>query len=343
MSDVKIRLEAGCERRDEPIWVGPLETLAAVIRRVGIAGRTPRALGAPPCSHLVVLQGVVTATPPHELPLPSRAIGLVQGVRVTPGVYVSEFIADAAGVYGLQETPDATEEPAEELARPLEPARLPEAAEMPRNARALIRDAEKLGWTTSARYARGQLALKGGRVSDRESLVVRLSSIFGDYAVFVWTTGETKTGESTTAVEAWVSPRGGTLVDLGYRDAKRFIVGPWEVGMAHVPAWRRAKMADAARQAKAGLCPHCQAAVFVGIDQTGGEQRAMVDAVPLTGPYALATEVAYYAARHPVYSALTAGAGFELYRREDWHLGDRRWPVHAQHRCDPAEDIGRVA
>jgi hypothetical protein len=224
------------------------------------------------------------------------------------------------------------------------PARPVEPDELPRNAASLIKDATKRRWLVTATYAEGQLPVTimaedvgapptpTGRVARKQitetrpvsSVVVKLASPFGDRAIFAWT------GDNA---EAWISPRAsGHATSVGYLAARRFVLGPWGDDMP-VPSWRRDKIADAKRLAKPGICTGCGAAVLHGIDQLDGV-AAVADAEPIEGPLAHLTEIAFFLSGRDVYTAMPAGGGLELHRREDWHLGDRRWPVHAAHRCN---------
>lgn len=235
-------------------------------------------------------------------------------------------------------------------ARPAEPD------ELARNAASLVREAGKRRWLVTASYARGSTLATvmvedvgapltpTGRMARKattgwkvvESVVVRLKSPHDDRAVFLF--------EDGSCTYAWVARRGDAgFSSVGYGGARAFVLGPWKAGMAHIPAWQRDKIADRKRLAKVGVCTGCGASVLYGLDQMDAEKSATADADPLVDEFTLLTEVAYELSGRPVYTAFPAGGReVELHRRDDFSIGDRRYPVHAQHWC-PAGAIERKA
>lgn len=116
------------------------------------------------------------------------------------------------------------------------------------------------------------------------------------------------------------------------------VTGPVE--RVFVPRWQREKRDQAKRLASLTYCQGCLAPVLEGADQLDDVGlRAVVDAEALAGPgdgspCALLAEVACYLGGRDVYTLFPAPGGDELHRREDWHLGERRWPTHVSHICN---------
>lgn len=322
----------------EPLALGPTSSLTDA-PGVGWWLRDWTPIPVPPHNDLLLikpLQAIPAAKPRIEidrltycpLPTPGRHVGSI----ALPSASDDEV---PAGVDDLGPQPE-----------PQVRARPAARDELSRNAASLIRDAEKRRWRVEATYARGS-ALTTEMVEDVsapltptgrkarkastawkviESVAVRLLSPWGDRAVLLF--------ENGSCTNAWVAPAGASGFSLaGYKTARSFLFGPWEAGMAYVPQWKRDKIEDRKRIAQKGTCTGCGADVFFGIDQSGGEKLATVDAEPLTDEFALLTEVAYDLRGWGVYTALPGPGGFELHRRDGFTIGCRRYPVHAAHRC----------
>lgn len=295
-----------------------------------------------------VPEGLVIGVEPADLEQPLRPVGTIKGTRVASKVAV-EAPTEADAVEDAIETELAD---AIGLARAVAPPRTPELAELGRSPRSLVTGASERLW-------RARLALvdfehpKG----EGQSLTLRLVSPFDDVAVIVWTTSpSTKRdgtpGEPVTTAKAWCHAAGQTR-PMSVPDAKRWILGPWPeregggmtdvtgpVERVFVPRWQREKRDQAKRLASLTYCQGCLAPVLEGADQLDDVgARAAVDAEALAGPgdgspCALLAEVACYLGGRDVYTLFPAPGGDELHRREDWHLGERRWPTHVAHVCN---------
>ncbi len=322
-------------------WVGPIEPLSSILSRTLSEPGWDESRPAPPtrprARTVEPLPGLVRAPAPADLPLPLRPSPIVQGTPA--GAKHLELIerernAPAALALGPQPEPEVRTRPATD-------------EELPKNARALVRDARARGWTVAATYARGYVEgatfvedpgaplTPTGRVARKkvpawktvESVVVRMASPYGDHAIVAFEDGSASLG--------YAAPRGRSVTALGYQGARAFVIGPWGDGMPITPAWQRELIEDAQRVVKERACPDCGAPVLVGVDNCFALAPSVAELVPLdpASPYAYLTEVACWLQRRRVFTLMPGPAGKELHGRDTWHLGERRWPTHLEHRC----------
>lgn len=110
-----------------------------------------------------------------------------------------------------------------------------------------------------------------------------------------------------------------------------------------IPAWLLAKSGGILRSAHLGHCPKCRAPIIRGLDAEKAALLAICDIQPIDQ----IGELVALTQGRPTYDLIGNAHRKELEYRYEWNIkSERRYPVHAAHRCGtpplPAQETPTV-